>query len=299
VEAFRISTRQLWKEARETLEMAERKNLEREMDSAGSHDHSAPRNGLEPKVLLEEMNWVEAKELLPRVKIGIVPVGSTEQHAPHLPLLVDTACAAAIAKRTAEKIYPSAVVTPTMQVGVSYHHMLFPGSLTISEDTLVNWCYDIASSLKQYNLKLVFFLNGHWGNKTALALTTRKIRCSLDIKSISISYWDLYPAEYRYLVEDGRIPDHAGEFETSLTLALREELVRKDWRRDPQAYTMDPKKHQLFLTADDQFPIFGATKDGITFGNPVKATRVKGEKMIDLISDEVAKFLNDLLSTYI
>lgn len=252
-----------------------------------------------PKVLLEEMSWVEAKDSLPKAKIGVVPVGSTEQHGPHLPLLVDSACATAIARRTAEKMYPLAIVTPTMQVGVSYHHLIFPGSLTISEDTLVSWCHDMASSLKHHGIPLVFFLNGHWGNKTALALATRKIRSELGIKTIAISYWDLYPQEHRNIVEDGEIPDHAAEFETSLTLALREELVRKDWRRDPQAYPLDRRKTDLFLIADDQFPIFGSSKDGLIIGNPAKATRPKGEKMIEVISEEVARFLQDLLATYL
>ncbi|MFQ5914000.1 MAG: creatininase family protein, partial [Nitrospinota bacterium] len=241
--------------------------------------------GSAPKVLLEEMSWDEAKELLGKVKIGIVPTGSTEQHGPHLPLLVDSACAAAVARRTAEKMYPLAVVTPTMEVGVSYHHLLFPGSLTISEDTLVSWCHDMASSLKHHGIKLVFFLNGHWGNKTGLALATRKIRSEVDIKTIAISYWDLYPDEHRNIVEDGEIPDHAAEFETSLTMALREDLVKKDWKRDPKAYALDRKKTDLFLIADDQFPIFGSSKDGLIIGDPAKATRAKGEKMIEVISD--------------
>lgn len=258
-----------------------------------------PSRASRPKVLLEELSWVEAKGLLPKAKIGIVPTGSTEQHGPHLPLLVDSACAAAVAKRTAEKVYPLAVVTPTLEVGVSYHHLLFPGSLTISEDTLVSWCHDMAASLKHHGIKFVFFLNGHWGNKTALALATRKIRSELGIKAIAISYWDLYPDEHRNIVEDGEIPDHAAEFETSLTLALRQSLVKKDWRRDPHAYTLDRKKTELFLIADDQFPIFGSSKDGLIIGNPAKATRAKGKKMIEVISDEVAKFLKDLLATYV
>ncbi len=252
-----------------------------------------------PKVLLEEVSWVEAKEIFSKAKIGIVPVGATEQHGPHLPLLVDSACAAAIAKRTAEKIHPLAVVTPTMEVGVSHHHLIFPGSLTISEETLVGWCRDMAASLKHHGSELVFFLNGHWGNKTALALATRKIRSELDVKAIALCYWDLYPDEHRDIVEDGSIPDHAAEFETSLTLALREDLVQKGWRRDPDAYTEDPRMEALFRTADDLGGIFRTSKDGLIIGNPAKATRAKGEKMIEIISDEVAKFLNDLLETYV
>jgi creatinine amidohydrolase len=252
-----------------------------------------------PKVLLEEMSWVEAKESLAKVKVGIVPVGSTEQHGPHLPLLVDAACASVIAKRTAEKMYPLAVVTPTLQVGVSYHHLIFPGSLTISEDTMVSWCYDIAASLKHHGVPLIFFLDGHWGNKTAMALATRKIRNGLNIKTISLCYWDLYPDEHRNLVEDGEIPDHAAEFETSLALAYREDLVKKDWKRPPGSYGLDRRTMELFLTADDQNPVFGHSKDGLMLGDPSKATREKGEKMFEVISDSVAKFLNDLLAAYV
>ncbi len=258
-----------------------------------------PSAGSAPKVLLEEVNWVEAKEILSKARIGIVPVGATEQHGPHLPLLVDTAAAAGMAKRTAEKIHPLAVVTPAMEVGVSHHHLLFPGSLTISEETLVAWCQDMAWSLKHNGIELVFFLNGHWGNKTSLALATRKIRTELDIKTIALCYWDLFPDEHRGIVEDGSIPDHAAEFETSLTLAFREGLVKKGWKRAPDAYTEDPKMEALFRTADDLGGIFRTSKDGLIIGDPAKATKEKGEKIIDVVSNEIVKFLRDLLETYV
>jgi len=251
-----------------------------------------------PRVLLEEMSWVEVKEFLPNVKVAIVPIGATEQHGPHLPLLVDAALVSNVAKKTAEKMYPKAVVTPTMQVGISHHHMVYPGSLTLSEETLMSWCYDIAKSLKHHGISFIFFLSGHWGNNATLAIATRKIREELDIKAIMLGYWELYPDEHRDIVEDGEIPDHGAEFETSLTLAVREDLVKKGWKRPPDSFVVDRRMWELFIKADDQNPLFGRSKDGLEYGNPLLATREKGEKMFEIISDEVAKFINDLLEAY-
>lgn len=252
-----------------------------------------------PRVLLEEMSWTETKEFLPNVKVAIVPVGATEQHGPHLPHMVDAALVSRVAKQTAEKLYPKAIVTPTLQVGISYHHLLFSGSLTISEDTMIRWCHDIAESLKHHGIDFVFFLSGHWGNAAALKIATREIREKLNIKTITLGYWEVYPDEHRDIVEDGEIPDHGCEFETSLMMAVREELVKKNWRRPPDAYGLEKKMAYLFAAADEQNPIFGHSKDGLIFGNPEKATREKGEKMFDVISDEVAKFVNKLLAAYV
>jgi creatinine amidohydrolase len=250
------------------------------------------------KILLEEMSWVEAAEALKQAKVALVPIGSTEQHGPHLPLIVDTACCAAVAKRVAEKMYPKALVAPYLPVGVSFHHMRFAGSLSIRENTLIEYAYDMAASFKHYGLDFVFFVNGHWGNKTPLAHATARIRRELGVRAMYLSYWDLYPKDKTNLIEDGEIPDHAGEFETAEIMHLRPDLVKKDWKRDPNAFTLDKRMYELLLTADDQFPLFGQTKDGIFYGNPAHATAEKGEKIIEYVSDEMVKFLDELLKTY-
>ena len=251
------------------------------------------------KVLLEEMSWDEVGKVLPNVKVGFVPVGSTEQHGWHLPLFTDSLCASAVSKRVAEKLYPRAIVAPLLPVGVSFHHMRFPGSLTIRESTLIEYAIDMAYSFKHYGVDFVAFINGHWGNKTPLAHATAKIRRELGIKSLYISYWDVYPKEHASLIEDGEIPDHAGEFETSEIMSVRPDLVKKNrFKRRADAFTLDRKMYDLLLAADDQFPLFGQSKDGVFYGNPERSTAEKGSKIIELVSDGLAKFFEELFTTY-
>jgi creatinine amidohydrolase/Fe(II)-dependent formamide hydrolase-like protein len=80
---------------------------------------------------------------------------------------------------------------------------------------------------------------------------------------------------------------------------LREDLVKKGYDRPPDSFDLDKKMLLLFAAADEQNPIFGHSKDGLIIGNPFLATREKGEKMFEVISDEVAKFINDLLAAYV
>src|SRR5690242_15451434 len=86
--------------------------------------------------MLHEMTWPQAARALARAEVAILPVGSTEQHGPHLRLATDTAIAGQLARRLAEHLAPRAVVAPPIPLGVSYHHMDFPGSLTLSPETL-------------------------------------------------------------------------------------------------------------------------------------------------------------------
>src|SRR5215217_4818899 len=101
-------------------------------------------------VSLAEMTWPEAKEALAAARVVIIPTGSTEQHGPGMTLSTDITMATAMSVRVARRLFPRALVAPSLPFGLSPHHMRFPGTITLQPDTLTAVLFDVLRSLKQH-----------------------------------------------------------------------------------------------------------------------------------------------------
>lgn len=104
----------------------------------------------ERQVALARMTSPEAAEALAGAKVVLIPVGATEQHGPNMTLETDTAVAYQLALRTAAALHPRAVVSPPLPYGVSYHHMGFPGTMTLSPETFQAVVLEVVESLRQH-----------------------------------------------------------------------------------------------------------------------------------------------------
>lgn len=232
---------------------------------------------------------MEVRDILPKVQVAVIPTGSTENHGPHLPLQSDIAFCLYICKKAAQIAYPIALVTAPVSIGVSRHHMKFPGSLTLRPDTFINIILDIAWSMKQHGLDKVMIINGHGGNQAAVKLAARKIYDELGLTAASLSYWELLDTEKaKEILETypARVyPGHACEFETSLSYVIQPELVRKDKITKSDGLVF-PRYEPFFAKIEDEY-----TTSGVSRGDPRLATREKGEKLIDIITEEIAVFL--------
>ena len=175
----------------------------------------------------EKFTWVEIKDSLPRIKAVILPVGSIEQHGPHLPLACDSLGAYKLSKEVAEKLNGEVLVLPPIFYGVSEHHMDFPGTITVRSETLISIIYDIAESIKRTGISKLIIINGHGGNIPALSIAIRKIQTDLGITVVLINPWELISDVIQEVIESD-VWGHACEFETSLALIEMPELVRKD-----------------------------------------------------------------------
>ncbi len=113
-----------------------------------------------PSPWLQDMTWEEAEHMLESSKgTIIIPVGSTEQHGPHLPLGTDTMVANTLAEDAARQT--GIPVAPPLWFGWSPHHMVLPGTITIRPEILVEMAYDIMSSLHRHGFSKIILLNGH------------------------------------------------------------------------------------------------------------------------------------------
>ena len=114
---------------------------------------------------LQLMTWRDAKAAFATARVAIVPVGSTEQHGPHLTLDTDSAIAEAFARKIGEALGDAAILCPTINLGMSEHHLAFAGTLTLRAPTLLGLIADVVESLAHHGLRRVLLVNGHGGNQ--------------------------------------------------------------------------------------------------------------------------------------
>lgn len=175
--------------------------------------------------MLEESSWTSIRKVFQKKKIALIPVGSTEQHGPHLPLGTDFFTVEALAQSVARKI--GVICTPVIPVGVSAHHRQFWGTLWVSPQTFRQYMYEIAASLGYHGVHRIVFVNGHGGNFASLQEISRDLRAK-GIYSVVYQWWTdpaVIAIKNRLFKSKGT---HAGAMETAIMLAIRPELVDKE-----------------------------------------------------------------------
>ena len=171
--------------------------------------------------------WKECRDFLKRHPYAILPLGATEQHGPHLPQNTDTILAEALAFRVAEQ--STGLVLPPLPIGYSWVWRDYPGSLTFSFDTFRAVIKDIARGLDRNGCRALLIITAHGANPQPLKYTIRELADEIEIKILRVFYPNLGD-----ILADAESPMwqpmnfHAEEFETSLMLYLRPDLVRMD-----------------------------------------------------------------------
>ena len=209
-------------------------------------------------------------------QIAVIPVGSIEQHGPHLPISTDSDIVTEVAKRICQK--NNFLLVPTINFGVSYEHAPF-FNLSVKETTLQRILSDLCLSLFENNIKTIFIINGHHGNLKAIKNIDKKLRKILKnkISVFSLSYWHYMKREF----------DHAGFVETSLMLAISKNVKMKLAKKGLIIDGMTKQEiKKLGKLANQSFP--KATKNGI-WGDPTKATKKDGQVILSEIIRNLGK----------
>ncbi|MGH3743193.1 MAG: creatininase family protein [Micromonosporaceae bacterium] len=175
--------------------------------------------------LLRDMSSPEFARLAPQ--LAFVPVGATEQHGPNLGMGIDYRVAEEIAQRAGAQCDRATVVLPPIPYGLSDHHLDFPGTVSISFDGFRRICVDVALSLKRHGVTRVVFVNGHFGNMSALSVISTELKSQHGIRAAT-AFWmsqakdqvDRHKKTHRW--------GHACEVECSVALAVTPELVKHD-----------------------------------------------------------------------
>ena len=209
-------------------------------------------------------------------QIAVIPVGSIEQHGPHLPISTDSDIVTEVAKRICQK--NNFLLVPTINFGVSYEHAPF-FNLSVKETTLQRILSDLCLSLFENNIKTIFIINGHHGNLKAIKNIDKKLRKILKnkINVFTFSYWHYMKRDF----------DHAGFVETSLMLSISNDVKMNLAKKGLITDGMSKQEiNKLGRIASKSFP--KVTKNGI-WGDPRKATKKDGQEIFHEIIDNLEK----------
>jgi creatinine amidohydrolase len=244
-------------------------------------------------MLLEAMKSPEVAAL-PRSTPVVVPMGSLEQHGPHMPLYTDTLLCAEIVRRAEERLRERVLVTPMMWLGSSHHHMEFPGTISAEPRVYLDLVVNLVEVMLQHGFTRITLVNGHGGNivpmQQALFELRQRHRKRGDLLLLACSYWSLggRPADVDPHIRQTQMA-HACEWETSMMLRLAPHLVG-DYRAVAPVPTGDS-----FAPADRGW----ITRDRSPLGNvgdPRDATADKGESLFRLFTGDVVRLLERVLA---
>ncbi|MGE5604742.1 MAG: creatininase family protein [Bacteroidota bacterium] len=242
--------------------------------------------------LLSDLTWVEAKEMFKSGSTVIIPVGSNEQHGPHMPVNCDSFFVTSVVTQVAKKLEGKVPVyyTPTIWTGFSPHHRDFPGTITLRLETLLSLVYDICDSLIYHNVRRIMIINGHGGNAIPLRAAGSKIGDELGNAPFVLSYWDVLGSDWESLIKERPAGiGHAGESETSLRLFLAPETIRKEEleRADFIANDVQPERSAIYQFQRWQ----NITYKGYT-GYPKWGTAEKGKQIYETIIERLCELIH-------
>lgn len=266
---------------------------------------------------LADLCYPDIQEYLKTKDLILIPMASTEQHGPHLPLKTDTVTAEEVARRVAQQI--QVLYTPCIWMGYSPQHLHEPGkgrgTITLRAETLLNLMHDVARSLIHHGFNRLIFVNGHGSNVKVVDPVLRRLRYETGaLIGFVKPYMENYVGLMQGLMENPleETPGwHASELETSQMLAhdvvegtdyvrmdraektlahipafLPRSFAKKDGMPDVEfegyKYFHFPMDHHEFIESG-------------TIGNPLRATAAKGEEALRRYADYVAKGVLELM----
>ncbi|HEV8403857.1 MAG TPA: creatininase family protein, partial [Candidatus Limnocylindrales bacterium] len=178
-----------------------------------------------PTVFLGEMTNPEVEAFVRDHDTVLVPVGSTEQHGPHGPLLTDVLVPVEVARRVAPRA--GAAVAPSITYGLSYPHVGFTGVVHLRIATFMAVVEDVAVGLATMGFRRVVFLNGHYDNTLAIAYACANAapRLPEGARAFPVNYWDGMTPEEAAEFFGPTAGLHANRAETSAVMAIDPALV--------------------------------------------------------------------------
>lgn len=229
--------------------------------------------------VLAGLTWREAQVALAEARLALIPVGSLEQHGPHLSLDTDTAVAEAFARRLEADLGETAVLCPPVGYGLSEHHLGFAGTMTLRPDSLTSVLLDLVESLAHWDVRRVLVVNGHGGNIDAVRLVARRARRDLGSQVSAVMWAQLAADEIATRVSSPTY-GHACEVETSVAMVLVPDRVFPERIAEPgKRRSVDPLTDPPLGRVDQAVWMHEWTDDG-ALGDPRFASIELGEAVV-------------------
>ncbi|MDE1769676.1 MAG: creatininase family protein [Thaumarchaeota archaeon] len=227
-------------------------------------------------MIVRDLVNTDILKLTKRKSVALIPVGSIEQHGPHLPVSTDSDIVSHIARQVSDK--NGFLLLPTIQYGVSFeHHPFF--NMSVSTRTLQKILVELCVSLSKNHIDTVIILNGHHGNQDALKKLQDKVSKMVRVKQriFVYSYWHFMKRKF----------DHAGFVETSIMLAISDKVLMKKAKKGLIPDNLSRNElNRLNKKANKSF--ISVTKNGV-WGDPTLATVKDGKAILSEIISNIVK----------
>lgn len=228
------------------------------------------------------MTSADAGEAIADADFVVLPTGSIEQHAQHLPVSVDTLRAESLTRELVEAAPGhglSMVRLPTLPYGYSEHHMRSPGTVTLDADTYRDVLVEITSSVAEHGAERVAVVNCHGGNREPLKLAADRVQRDTDLAVFPVHWTDF--ARERLEERFGEDWGHAGEHETSVIELFHPDLVDSEAKRPQEQSRYEVRQYAYF---DEVTP-------GGGLGDPTASDPAFVEEVIEEATAEVLEAL--------
>jgi creatinine amidohydrolase len=249
-------------------------------------------------LVLGNLSWPEMDRIRDGVELVLQPVGSNEQHGPNLALCMDIASSFEFCRRVSERLFPRVLVAPPVPWGVSFHHMNFPGTITLANETFVQVLVEVVESLKQHGFERFLIVNGHGGNIPALGVATVRIREEVGPAFIGAgSYFHFMDRAIHQRFGATAYTGHACEAETARAMELIPQHVKRDALAPGEltdlTYGFRKTLQRYNVTVPYRFDEL--TRNG-ALGDATIATPEYGKALVDSALDSFTAFVDELVA---
>jgi creatinine amidohydrolase len=245
------------------------------------------------------LTWQEIAEMPNKENVVIIqPMGAIEQHGYHLPIIVDSAISVAVLGMALQQL-PSEIPAyslPNIYYGKSNEHDHFPGTITLSSETLTSLLMDVGESIYRAGFRKFVFMNGHGGQPQILQMVARDLHIKYDDFWVFPLFVWRVPNIAKNLLTDKEkeFGIHAGDAETSVLLSILPEQVKMD--KAVKEYPDNLPENSL-ISMERNLPVSWATRDvsisGV-IGDPLTATKEKGDRILQSLAEGWVKTIIDI-----
>ncbi len=244
---------------------------------------------------IAQMTWTEVRDLDKADAALVLPIGSLEQHGPHLSVDTDLFFAERLLDLALERLPDTIKIfrLPILPISKSNEHIGFPGSFWLSAETLSAVVHDIADSAKASGFLRLVLWNCHGGNRAILEVLARDVRARTGLMVFSLFPPATVPDPIAVTKAEAAFGIHAGDWETSVMLALSPERVRAD--RLESAFPAFSAKHlSLEFTAATVAWLTRDFQPTGTWGDATVASAERGRLRVEKVVDELTRLLTEI-----
>lgn len=252
-----------------------------------------------PARLWQEMTTTDFAALDPGRTVAVLPVAAIEQHGPHLPVCVDACINQGIVDEALRRLPDDlpVIFLPMMPVGKSNEHIAFPGTLTLSAETLTRLWTEIGEGVARAGIRKLVIVNSHGGQPQIMDIVARDLRVRLGMFVVTASYGGLGRPQGLFPESELRHGIHGGSSETSMMLYLRPDLVRDAERRNFVPLSIAMESEYVHLTPEGRIGFGWQTQDlnpEGACGNALDADAERGRLLVDHAASRFIDLLREV-----